>query len=170
MPRLKLAPQAAHLHAAATAGDAEAQWRLGQAHWLGHLVAEGLPRSPKLARAWLEAAASHGHAQALERLGFADLGLGFGEDPEAPKPCTARALKRMEAAAAAGADGCLLWLGEHLANQGPEARERALQHLRQAAVRAPRAGDRQAARERLASLAPCPWEAGLQAVREAFEA
>lgn len=171
MPQAKLAPSAARLWVGATSGDPEAQWALGEATWKGHLEAEGLPRDPAAARAWLEAAAAKGHACALERLGFADLGFGFGLDPKAPKPCALRATQRLEAAAAAGAEGCLLWLGERFA--GPDARNlpKALAYLRQAAVRAPRAGDRQAALERLQSLQEAAtWEAGLEAVATEYRA
>ena len=51
----------------AVAGDADAQFNLGQAYKLGH----GVPLDPSLAKSWFLKAANQGHLQAGENYGLA---------------------------------------------------------------------------------------------------
>jgi cell division septation protein DedD len=54
------------LRTAASAGEPESQFQLGQAYQLG----KGVPQDPDMAMMWYRRAASQGHAQASDELGF----------------------------------------------------------------------------------------------------
>jgi TPR repeat protein len=59
-------PAADMLRAGASAGDPDSQFQLGQAYQLG----KGVPQDAEMAMMWYRRAASQGHAQASDELGF----------------------------------------------------------------------------------------------------